>query len=395
MVPLDPCSPPDLRHLRRLTNDVGIWQHTRGDVPDVEMGYSIDDVARALIVVSEGARLFPEQAGGSRQQAVGGGPTSDKRQATSVGDLADLYLKFIEHCRLPDGRFHNFVAADKTFRDDAGSLDSFGRTVWALGVAIRNSQLDTGHSELGTRAAAVLRGALPHFRDLPDLRSKAFALLGLLAVLESSPSSLVPDSASFVAASARLIEDLLHAYADTATSDWLWFEDTLRYSNGVLPFALLAAGQNSQRSTLNAQLAAQARDIGLRSVDFLLEKLPVGGVPAPVGNQWWSKSGVRPLYDQQCVDTAASVVAAAEAFRVTGEPRYRDAALTWWGWFFGNNTQKKSLYRPEDGAVYDGLTPGGVNENRGAESVLAFLLTHLALADTVCQQRKSGGRESV
>lgn len=385
MDPFDRCAPPDLRHLRRLTNGFGILQHTRMAVPAEEFGYAIDDVARALMVVTETARLFPE----SRVESPASDPafvetSRESGDLRTLAGLADLYLRFIEHCQLPGGRFHNFVAADQSFRDHEGSLDSYGRTVWALGVVIRNSSLVPHLSSLAERAAVLLRAALPHFHDLPYLRSKAFTLLGLLAVLEAKGARLLTPDSRLVDASAHLVDDLLHAYADAATPDWPWFEDALRYSNGALPYALLAAASNSELRTRNSELAGRARDVGVRSLDFLLEKLPWDGVPAPVGNQWWPKGGERALYDQQCVDAAAMVLATAEAFLITKEAKYRDAALTWWRWFFGHNTQKQALYRPEDGAIYDGLTPQGVNENRGAESVLAFLLAHLKLKEVLC-----------
>ncbi len=377
MEPLDHCRAPDLRHLRRLTNDVGIWQHTRRETPDESRGYALDDVARALIAVLETERLFPK---GERRMEHG--EFQDRR---TLDELATLYLAFIAYCHLPDGRFHNFVAADKAFHDQIGSEDAFGRTVWALGVVIHNSQLRTQHSELGARAVALFQGALPHVTaSSPHLRSKAFTLLGLLAALGAPNSQLPTPNSQLVEAAAHLVSDLLHAHEDAAAEGWPWFEETLRYSNGVLPYALLGAAGNEKLKRQNAKLSEQARTVGLASLDFLLRTLPVDGVPAPVGNQWWPRGGERPLYDQQCVDTAATVVACAEAFRVTNDARYRDAAETWWRWFFGANTKGSSLYRPEDGAVYDGLTPHGVNENRGAESVLAFLLAHLSLADTLC-----------
>jgi hypothetical protein len=197
----------------------------------------------------------------------------------------------------------------------------------------------------------------------------------------------------------RLVSDLVHAYDDTAADDWPWFEDTLTYSNAVLPYALLVAAGNSPLKAQNpvkgpvgpngafmgSKLVSRAREVGLQSLDFLLRVSAVDGTPAPIGNNGWYRSGgERALYDQQCVDAAAMVIASATAFQVTKDNRYRDAAYTWWEWFFGKNTNHRPLYRPEDGAVYDGLTPEGVNENRGAESVLAFLLAHLALAGTFC-----------
>lgn len=360
--PLDPCQPPDLRHLRRLTDEFGILQHTLRERPLPEFGYALDDVARALLVVGETERLFSPSRG---------------NDGTALRELANLYLEFIAHCQLPDGRFHNFVAIDRAFLDAVGSQDAYGRTIWALGVTAARSV----HTDLQLRAATLLQSALPHVGDLSALRSQAFALLGLCAVLTSKDPFAV---AGFVE---RLLSRLLHVFDDVATDAWPWFEESLRYSNAALPYALLTAARHPDVVQRFPPLAERARSVGLRSLDFLLQELANDGVPALVGNRgWYVRGGERPLYDQQGVDAAAMVVACAEAFRVTGDARYRGAATTWWGWFFGRNTQSRSLYRPEDGVVFDGIHPDGINENRGAESILVFLIAHLALAE-LCEKR--------
>ncbi len=48
-------------------------------------------------------------------------------------------------------------------------------------------------------------------------------------------------------------------------------------------------------------------------------------------------------------------------------------------WFLGRNRLKKPLYDYETGGCRDALQPGGVNENEGAESTLAWLLSLLAI----------------
>lgn len=382
MEPLNPCSPPDLRHLQRLTDAFGVIQHTTGGHPDAAFGYALDDVARAFIVVSETRRLFSLQATGNRQQTGG-------NEERTLEELADLSLRFIEYCQRPDGRFHNFIAIDRSFRDDVGSTDAYGRTLWALGVAIRNAKGKAQNAKFLDRAARAFRAALPHVRQFSAPRSRAFALLGLCAVLqEERPLDVLQDTIF-------LLSSLLQKYAEAAREDWPWFEDILVYSNAALPYALLVAARSSPLTAHRSQLVDRARAVGLKTLDFLLRVLRVDGVPAPVGNTgWFLKGGTRALYDQQCVDAAAIVVASTQASVVTGDARYHEAAETWWGWFFGNNTKQLPLYRPEDGAVYDGLTPEGVNENRGAESVLVFLLAHLALAEVVCPApRPSAGHE--
>ncbi|TSC64529.1 MAG: glycosyltransferase, group I [Parcubacteria group bacterium Gr01-1014_106] len=363
--PLDPCQPPDLRHLRRLTDARSILQHTLKERPLPEFGYAIDDGARALLVVTETERVFP---------------SADARERAALRQLATLYLNFIADCQLPDGRFHNFVAHDRTFLDAVGSQDAYGRTVWALGItAVRNADADCRG-----RAAALLRTALPHVGDLSFLRSQAFALLGLCAVLTPEDPFAVSPSVEHV------LSTLLHAFDDTATDAWPWFEESLRYSNAALPYAVLAAARHPEVARRFPARAERARTVGLASLDFLLRELMTDGIPTPVGNHgWYTRGGERPLYDQQGVDAAAMVVACVEAFRLTSDVRYRTATELWWGWFFGNNTQSRSLYRPEDGAVLDGVHAEGVSENRGGESILAFLIAHLAQAEAFCTRGKS------
>lgn len=363
--PLDPCQPPDLRHLRRLTDDFGIFQHTLRERPLPEFGYAIDDVARALLVVVETERLFP---------------SSGESEDTALRQLAKLYLDFIAYCQLPDGRLRNVVAIDRTFLDAVGSQDAYGRTVWTLGVTAARST----HTDLQMRAATLLRSALPHVGDLSALRSQAFALLGLLAVLTPKDPFAVSESAE------RLLSALLHAFDDVATDAWSWFEESLRYSNAALSYAVLASARHPDVAQRFPKLAERARSAGLKSLDFLLQKLTKDGMPTPVGNRgWYTRGGERPLYDQQGVDAAAMVVACAEAFRLTKHPQYREAAHTWWGWFFGRNAQSRSLYRPEDGVVFDGIHPDGISENRGAESILVFLIAHLAQTEVFCSERAS------
>ena len=108
-----------LEHLDRLLTDIGIWQHTAGDVPNPRHGYSIDDEARGLIV---GLRYW-------RRGVDNGVP------APSGSDL----FGFIRSAALTEGdcagRYHNFCDAKGRWLDSIGSDNSFGRTLWGLGVA--------------------------------------------------------------------------------------------------------------------------------------------------------------------------------------------------------------------------------------------------------------------
>ena len=72
---------------------------------------------------------------------------------------------------------------------------------------------------------------------------------------------------------------------------------------------------------------------------------------------------------------AAIADAAARAFEATGDERWIDPIRMAWAWFEGDNDVEAVMYDAETGAGFDGLTPVGRNENRGAESTVAALST--------------------
>ena len=343
---------PTLRfdHLNRLLTDIGLWQHTAFDEPNPRHGYSIDDEARGLIV---GLYLW--------QQGVE--PTLGRR-------LADTCFRFIENAAVTTGenagRYHNFCDAGGRWLDSVGSDDSFGRTVWGLGVA---HALDAPFAPRAD-AERLLRRSLDAIEglNLNYLRAKAFVILGLA-------ESRLDD-----ARLRGLAEALVHAYEQTAGSDWRWFEPQMTYCNARLPQALFAAASVFPNETRYAEIGAEALDFLLHvSRDGKGHYAPIGN--APLATDGWFKRGDKrpPKFDQQPVDAGALVEACALAFRVTGEPRFRRAARDAFGWYFGANVHGLPVYNPETGGVADALNRAGLNRNQGAESVLSVHLAFQAL----------------
>ena len=77
------------------------------------------------------------------------------------------------------------------------------------------------------------------------------------------------------------------------------------------------------------------------------------------------------------------VLAAMEAYRVTGKPHYRATARRLFAWFSGSNVAGQPLYDPVSGRVFDGIAdPATVNANSGAESTVEGLLALTALNGT-------------
>ena len=200
--------PIKLDYLESITDETGIVQHTKFATPNRREGYTTDDNARALIVCT-------------RHNGLNG--------SSETAKLADVYLSFLYHMQMKDGRLHNLLSYDRRFLDDAGSDDSLGRALWASGSVI-NSNLD---EEKKLLAKEIFDKALPHALNSGSPRAKAFAVLGL-----SQYHRTYPKDQALSRSIIDLIEQLLKIYKQESSADWRWFEPYVTYCNGRLPQAL-------------------------------------------------------------------------------------------------------------------------------------------------------------
>ncbi len=124
-------------------------------------------------------------------------------------------------------------------------------------------------------------------------------------------------------------------------------------------------------------------EAGLESLGWLadLQRADAGGGHfVPIGsNGFYQRGGERARFDQQPVEAQAMVSACLEAYRVTGDKRWRKEARRAFEWFLGRNDLNLPIYDPTTGGCRDGLHPDRPNENQGAESTLAFLQSLLEL----------------
>jgi hypothetical protein len=337
-------------HLEAMLTPVGLWQHAEDNQPNPRHGYSIDDEARGLIV---GLRYW--QAGIASE---------------FYGRLAQTCFRFIEGAAIAQGecagQYHNFCDTKGKWLDSVGSEDSFGRTLWGLGVAYAVD------APFAPRAAAekLICGSLPIIPTMRPtyLRAKAFVILGL------AETEIAHDQIHILA------DALTDNYEACADSQWHWFEDQMTYCNARLPQALFMAARLFPDK-------ARYRQIAVESLEFLLEKTRNGqGSYDPIGNLRMTEAGwftrrdqTPPRFDQQPVDTGALVECCAEAFRVTGDARFKRAADEAFSWYLGCNYHGMPVFNEETGGVSDALTPMGLNSNQGAESVLSVHLAYQAL----------------
>ncbi|MGC8633140.1 MAG: glycosyltransferase [Candidatus Limnocylindrales bacterium] len=328
-------------HLQRLRTPLGIVQFAHGKLPDQAHGYCTDDVARALLVDLRHARLAP------------GAATS----ADLYGDLTFLWDAFDAGL----GRFRNQRGADGQWLERIGSEDAHGRAIQALGETI--ARCEDRWAVLDARG--LFAAALPASLDFAWSRPRAYAILGCSAAL-ADPASADRARTALEALVARLGSSIVRAR--TTDPGWPWPEPTCTYDNGVLPEALIAGG------------AALARprviELGLQLLGWLAsaETAPTGHL-RPIGNHgWWPRGGRPAGFDQQPIEAASLLFAAARAWEVTGSERWAELAERAFDWFLGANDLGLPLADPASGACHDGLGADGVNANAGAESTLVWLL---------------------
>ncbi len=341
-----------------MSDSTGMLQHAIGVVPDRRHGYCIDDNARALMLMH---RL-------------------DSAEAL---EQAQVCAAFIQHAWNPDkAGFRNFMNFDRGWCEELGSEDSNGRAIWALGDVIANAR-DPG---LKRWARSLYDIALPRVAQYESPRTLAFTILGACAVLETEPDHA--PSRSVVERAAGKLFYLLDAQRRPA---WTWFEAVLGYDNPRLSQALLFAGQALEREEWCAA--------GLATLRWIAgHQRAAEGHFRPVGSDSLGRADIPPLpFDQQPLEAYAAIDAAAAAWAVSGDPQWLDYAQVAWDWFAGANDRGMALGDPATGRCRDGLTPHGVNENCGAESILAYHMGYqsmIALAAHAADQTGERGFET-
>ena len=139
-------------------------------------------------------------------------------------------------------------------------------------------------------------------------------------------------------------------------------------------------------------------EAGLAALEWLAEvQRGEEGQLVPIGTKgFYRQGGERARFDQQPVEAQAMVSACIEAYRITGDERWRDEWRRAFEWFLGQNDLNQQLYDPFTGGCRDGLHPERVNHNQGAESTLAFLnsLLELRLMERLIEPEEDlAGRE--
>ena len=334
--------PFSLNHVKRLTDDTGIVQHAKYGIPNLKEGYCLDDNSRALIMALMAFK---------------------QNKSKEALDLLPIYLSFIHYMQRDDGNFRNFLHFNRSYMDEIGSEDSFGRTVWALGYVIQHAP-NNSYREF---AQELFHRSVPHFSHLSDLRGMANALIGISYYLKVNPGD-----ESLLLELNYLTAKLVRAYDESSDEKWKWFEETLTYDNAILVLALLHSCE------INADDRVQA--IALEALTFLDKTCFKQDCLMPVGNNgWYSRGKEMAMYDQQAIEAMAMVLMYFQAYLSTQETRYIEKTYLSYRWFLGENTLRAPLYDRETQGCCDGLEQSGINRNQGAESTLAYMISHITV----------------
>lgn len=331
-----------LTHVLRLTDDTGIVQHAKYGIPNLKEGYCLDDNSRALIMA-----LMAYQ----------------RNKSQEAFELLPVYLSYIHYMQNDDGNFRNFLSFDRRYLDEVGSEDSFGRTIWALGHLI-DCAASNSYREF---ALEIFHKSVPHFGSLRYLRGMANTVIGISLYLQA-----IPADEGMIQQLVRLTQPLVDAFNQNSSEDWQWFEEGMTYDNAILPLALL----HSCEITGNEEVRA----IALKSMAFLDKLTLSNGYLSPVGNDgWYYRGSTFPVFDQQAIETMAMVLMHFQAYKIFRTPEYIEKMFLSYRWFLGENTLRAPLYDHETKGCCDGLLPTGINRNQGAESTLAYLISHLTV----------------
>jgi hypothetical protein len=328
-----------LEHFLLMCDDTGLFQHAIHSVPDRSHGYCLDDNARALLVAS--ALNAP---GEERLSEI----------------LTARFAAFVQHAWNNDThRFRNFMGFDRRWLEDQGSEDSHGRALWALGECAR------ADVNLSRRrwAAALFTEAAPSVQAFQSPRAWAFTLLGLEAF-----RAAFPEDGRCVELQHLLADKLMAILSSVEAPDWMWFEDELAYDNARMPQALILTGASTNTAAyVNA---------GLRSLRWLMTlQTAEAGIFRPIGSTSFGNKRTDPrAFDQQPLEATATISACLAAWRFDRDVKWRADALRAFAWFLGSNDLSLPLVDTATGSCCDGLHPGRVNENRGGESVVSYLL---------------------
>jgi glycosyltransferase involved in cell wall biosynthesis len=340
--------PITIKHLNKMTDEVGLFQFAALSDPNKDFGYTLDDNARALILC---------------------GWLIKQKYSKKLEVLILIYLAFIKKCQRSDGSFINYIGFSDhapTAQNESEDLeDTHARSMWALCEIMSNRKLSPN---IKNQAKTMFLSSLAKGSRLNHLRAKAFAIKSFALAQQLLPKH----RGILLGYIADYADSLLTALKANSDKSWLWFENDLNYNNALLSESLLIAGSSGK----NAEYTKK----GILTLQFLISKTFSPDMYMPIGHSHWYKHNAkRSQFDQQPEDPAAMILALSSAYTLTRNEEYKNLAKKCFSWFLGNNSLNKPLYDEKTGGCFDGLHPDRVNLNQGAESLVSYLMSNIAI----------------
>lgn len=316
----------------KLTNKTGIVEHCKFDRPDYSEGYSVDDNARALQIC---LRL--------------------RHQCPALDKMLPTYFNFLKSAVRKDD-FYSDLNSDKTWQKNFETNgEHCGRALAALGEIIKfEPDFSLQARQLFNKIYLLTKKVSSH------PRVSAQIILGLKFYQPEDIKSWA--------------DSLVYYYLKEKTDSWKWFETVVSYDIGRLPLALLTAYQ----ITANCQYL----EIALESLDFLTKLIfdkKNNCFVFPGNKGWFTKDGLRIVFDQQPIEAGSATEVYSFAFQITKNKKYRDLAMKAFAWYSGDNILKANMVDIDSGGIFDGFNQKEINLNRGAESVISYLLAYDAI----------------
>lgn len=332
-------------HLKNITDDTGVLQHSVFSIPNPNYGYCTDDNVRALLATFMYYLNFNDE---------------------DICPLISKYMGFVYYAFNGEtGLFRNFMSYERKWLDESGAEDCNGRVIFILGYLIKNSK---NNSYLAL-AKNLFDNSIKNMTGFKSPRAISFVIMGCIFYLKKF------SGARDIKRILKNFSAMLHSlYESNHNAGWKWYENILTYVNGRIPQAMLMSGGFLSN--------VQYTKTGLESIEWLYNVL-IGkedNYLSLIGNDGWYVKGKRKArYDQQPLEIPALIDALWQAYKISGDKKWIDRISISFSWFMGNNLKQEMICDVATGACYDGLTQHGVNQNQGAESTVSWLLSLLRM----------------
>jgi hypothetical protein len=335
----------NLEHVKKLTTDFGIKQILDADLPLNDFVYTLDDNARALIVMCRCYEL--------------------KRQEADIAYIY-TYFNFIKHCLQPEGYFLNYVNEKKKFTGQNNSInlaDANGKAIWALGYLASFKEILP--EELVDEAETIIQALLPRINSVHSTRAMAFTIKGLYYY------NIEKQSGEISSMIKGLADKLVQMHKHESDNGWNWFERYFSYANSVLPDAVLCAYLATEDK--------EYKNIAKTSFDFLLSNpLTPEGIKAFSEPGWKDKSEETRQYGEHPLNAAYTIVALDRFYEVFNCGDYLDKIEKCFNWYLGDNYLQKNMYNYNTGGCYESLRTDEVYKE-GTSSTLGYLMARLTV----------------